>query len=261
MRKPIYANNLDLSMVTYKPPRDLPNGGSVVYMNFEDGPITLQTPNMFCPFGLKDWKGNENYTLDISFKGRETDPKMKAFYDKMVELDDKMLDDCVTNGTLWLKKKIDSKSVAGIIYTKQVKFARDKNGNIDERFPPTFKLKVPYKDGRFVPDVFDKTRELIDLNDVDTKGANITAIIQCTGIWTAGGKYGLGWKIMQMLITPPVSKKFAFLDLDEEDEPIPVANMNKFAKLAIKDKPAFKKKVDDDDEDSDEVEDSDEDSD
>ena len=223
MRTPIHARDLDLSKITYKIPRDLPNGGSVIYINVDDGPITLQTPKMFCPFGLKDWKGNHSYTLDVSFKGMETDSKMKQFYDKITELDEKILTDGVSNGTLWLKKTIKNKEVASIIYTKQIRYARDKNGNTDERFPPTFKLKVPSKENYFIPDVYNTSKEQIDLNDVETKGATVIAIIQCTGIWTAGGKYGLAWKVMQMIVDPPSGKKFAFVDLDEEAPAAPAA--------------------------------------
>ena len=252
-RPPILSKDLELDKITYKPPKDLTNGGRVVYMNYtngnSDGPITLQTANMLCPFGLKDWEGNQNYTLDLSFKGYEDDPKIKAFYDKITDLDEKLLEDCVTNGTTWLKKPIKNKEVASIVYTKQVKFAKDKNGVINDRYPPTFKLKVPFKDGKFVPDVYDVSKNLIDLNTVETKGATIVAIIQCLGLWVAGGKYGCSWKILHMRIVPPVGKAFAFLDLEDDD----ITPMNK---LSIKSSP--KKHIEDDDN-EDEVKDSDDD--
>ena len=237
MRTPILAKDLDIDEITYKPPMDFNNGGRVVHMNFADGPIILQTANMFCPFGLKDWEKKQNYTLDLSFKGRESDPKVKAFFDKINELDEKLISDCVANGVTWLKKPISSKEVASIVYTKQIRYTKDKTGAVDERFPPTFKVKVPFKDGEFIPDVYDSSRNLIDLNDVETKGSTIVAIIQCMGLWVADGKFGCSWKIMQMRIVPPVGKKFAFVDLDDEDD-VPVQSMKK---LAIK--PAEKRVV------------------
>ena len=255
---PILSKDLDISKITYKAPRDLTNGGRVIYMNLargnSDGPIILQTGNMFCPFGLKDWEGNQNYTLDLSFKGSEDDPKIKNFLDKMADLDEKLLTDCVTNGVTWLKKPITSKEVASIVYTKMVKYARDKNGTVNDRYPPTFKLKVPFKDGKFVPDVYDNDQKLIDLSTIETKGSKIVAIIQCLGLWVAGGKYGCSWKILQMRVVPPVGKVFGFIELD--DEPCS-SQMNK---MAIKDKPVGKtaKKESDDEN---EVEDSDDDDD
>lgn len=219
MHKPIHPKDLDISSITYKHPKDLPNGGKKVYMDFENSPIIIQTPKLFCPFGLKDWKGNHSYTLDLSFKGMETDPKILEFYDKLTELDEKIIEDCQGNGMAWLKKPIENRDEAEMVYTRQIRVAKDKNGEVDLRFPNTIKLNVPYRDGYFIPDVYDSaSREQIDLHDrdVDTKGAMIIAIIQCTGVWTAGGKCGLGWKVMQMIVEPPVvgKRQFAFIDMD-----------------------------------------------
>ena len=99
---------------------------------------------------------------------------------------------------------------------------------------------MPFKDGKFIPDVYDGSKNLMDLNDIETKGANIVAIIQCLGLWVAGGKYGCSWKILQMRIIPPVGKSFAFVDLDDAED-APAIN-----KLAIKSSPKTKKISSDD---------------
>lgn len=218
MLTPIHPKDLDMLSITYRNPKDLPTGGKLVYLNFRDGPITLQTPKMFSPFGLKDWKGNHGYTLDLSFKGMESDPALTTFFEKIDELDEKIIDDCVGNSAAWLNRKIDYKEYTDRLYTRQLRYAYDKEGYLDERFPATFKLKVPYRDGYFIPDVYDSaSREQIDLHEKEacTKGAFITAIIQCTGIWITGENFGLGWKVMQMIVEPPsLVRKFAFIDLD-----------------------------------------------
>jgi hypothetical protein len=72
-----------------------------------------------------------------------------------------------------------------------IKHAKDKDTcEPTDKYPPTFKMNLPFCDGKFACEVYDDKRNLIDLNDIQTKGARVTALIQCTGIWLAGGKFG-----------------------------------------------------------------------
>ena len=82
------------------------------------------------------------------------------------------------------------------------------------------KVKVPWKDGKFDCDAYDSKRQLIqdDLSNVLVKGSQVQALIQCVGIWFAGGKYGCSWKVVQMKVTPPAGiHGYSFID-DSEDE-------------------------------------------
>jgi hypothetical protein len=82
------------------------------------------------------------------------------------------------------------------------------------------------------------------------KGAFLTVLIQCTGVWFAGSKYGLSWKAIQIRAdkVPESIRGFAFLDDGEEateapapvkaraavpaPPPAPVKPANQFANLA-----------------------------
>lgn len=213
--------NFDVSKVHYGTPRTNDNGGKSIYLSFNKSPIVLQTPEMFAPFGKQKWdneKGVSKYTLDLSFKGMETRENLKMFFDKMNELDEKLIDDGVANSFEWLKKKGASREVVKALYTKLVRHPVDKNtGEINHKYPPTFKLTLPWKDGAFQCEVYDASRKLVDLNTLETKGARVTAIIQCLGIWVAAGKYGCTWKVLQMRVVPPQSiKGYAFKEVDDK---------------------------------------------
>jgi hypothetical protein len=220
----------DAAQITYGEPKDIgTNGGRSVYINFNKMPITIQTPEMIAPYAMKDWEGNHNYTLDLSFKGKESRKVLDTFFNKLTEFDSKLIQDGIKNGLSWLRKPIKSEVVAETIYTKMVRYSKDKNtGEISDKFPPTLKLKVPYKDGKFICETYNGNKELIDIASVETKGARITAIIQCLGIWVAGGKYGVTWKVLQMKVLPaPTIKGYAIKedtdkvkeeDLDDEDD-------------------------------------------
>jgi hypothetical protein len=222
----ILPTNLNVSAVTYSAPRTLDNGGRAIYMSFNKSPLVLQTPEMIAPYGISNWnddgKGPDKYSLDLSFKGKEGRDSLNTFFEKMVSLDKKLVQDGVENSMTWLKKKYNSIQVVEALYTSMVKYAKDKTtGEITDKYPPTFKLKLPYVNGSFMCEVFDTKRNPMNLKQlIDTgamKGAKVTAIIQCLGIWVAGGKYGCSWKVLQMRVSPPQTiKGYAFKDLEDD---------------------------------------------
>lgn len=226
MESIILPSNFDVSNVSYSAPRTLDNGGRAIYMSLNKSPIVLQTPEMVAPYGVSNWnddgKGPDKYSLDLSFKGKEGRENLNTFFEKMVSLDKKLVQDGVDNSMTWLKKKYNSVDVVEALYTPMVKYAKDKTtGEITDKYPPTFKLKIPFVNGSFQCEVYDNKRKSVDLKElIDTgafKGAKVTAIIQCLGIWVAGGKYGCSWKVLQMRVTPPQTiKGYAFKDIEDD---------------------------------------------
>jgi Family of unknown function (DUF5871) len=226
MESIILPSNFDVSSVSYSAPRTLDNGGRAIYMSLNRSPIVLQTPEMIAPYGVSNWnddgKGPDKYSLDLSFKGKEGRPNLNTFFEKMAALDKKLVQDGVDNSMTWLKKKYNSVDVVEALYTPMVKYAKDKTtGEITDKYPPTFKLKIPFVNSAFQCEVYDNKRKTVDLKQlIDTgafKGAKVTAIIQCLGIWVAGGKYGCSWKVLQMRVSPPQTiKGYAFKELEDD---------------------------------------------
>jgi hypothetical protein len=160
--------------------------------------------------------------MDLSFKGKETRENLNTFFEKMSALDKKLIQDGVDNSMTWLKKKYNSADVVEALFSPMVKYAKDKNtGEVTDKYPPTFKLKLPFSKGAFQCEAYDSKRNLLNLKElIDTgamKGAKVTAIIQCQGIWVAGGKYGCSWKVVQMRVTPQQAiKGYAFKETEED---------------------------------------------
>lgn len=222
----VLPSNLNVPSITYSAPRTLDNGGRAIYMSLNRSPIVIQTPEMVAPYGVNNWnddgKGPDKYTLDLSFKGKEAREKLNIFFEKMLALDKKLMEDGVENSTTWLKKKIASVEVIEALYTPIVKYAKDKaTGEITDKYPPSMKMKLPYINGEFKCEVYDTKRNVVSLKQLidngSLKGAKVTAIIQCQGIWVAGGKYGCSWKVLQMRVSPPQAiKGYAFRDIEDE---------------------------------------------
>lgn len=201
------AKDFDVSKISYNDVRSLDNGGKVVFVSYNKAPLVLQTPEMSAPFGLSKWaedNRDDKYTLDLSFRGMESRPSLAAFYDVLDTLDKKLVADGFANQQTWFKgKKYNSVEVLEALYTPLVKLPKDKNtGEVTNKYPATFKIKVPFKDGKFTCEVFDNNRQLVDLNTIPTKGARVAAIIQFMGLWFAGGKFGSSWKVIQMKVSP-----------------------------------------------------------
>ena len=212
--------NFKVDQITYGTPRVNDNGGKSIYLSLYKRPIVLQTPEMFAPFGMQTWKndnGVTKYTIDLSFKGMDTRETVKTFFEKMSELDEKLIDDGLTNSFDWLKKKGVSRDVVKELYTRQIRHPIDKTtGEISTKYPPTFKLSLPFRDGGFQCEVYDSSKRQVDITNIETKGSRVTAIIQCLGVWVAAGKFGCTWKVLQMRVAPPQSiKGYAFKEIHE----------------------------------------------
>lgn len=201
----LVPSEFDISNVKYSAVRTLDNGGKVIYLSYNGAPLVLQTPEMHAPFGISKWdneKGGNKVTVDLSFKGKDTRPVLENFFQNFLALDEKLVTDGADNSVTWLKKKYNE-TVVKEFYTPIVKYAKDKNtGEPSDKYPPTFKVTLPKKDGKYTFEVYNQDKQQVNLDDVELKGARVTALIQCLGIWVAGQKYGLSWKVLQMKVVP-----------------------------------------------------------
>jgi hypothetical protein len=202
----VRAKDFDASKVTFSDVKAFGNnGGKIVYVSYGRSPLILQTPAMRAPFGVSKWENDgapPKFTLDMSFQGMESSRSTQAFYDALEKMDARMIDDGFDNQATWFRgKKYTSKDIVEALYTPIVKHARDRDtGERTDRYAPTMKVNVPFRDGAFGCEVYDAERNKIDLRNVETKGSTVTAIVQCTGVWFVGGKYGLSFKALQLKI-------------------------------------------------------------
>lgn len=230
MTQIVLPSELDVEKITYSTPVILSSGGKMIGINFNESPLVIQTPEMPLPFGISKWSANngmesqqgaaEKYTLDLSFRGKESNEVMNMFFNKLRSLDKKFVEDGLENSTLWFKKKYGSREVVEALFTPIVKFAKDENGEPSDKYPPTFKVNLPVKNGEYDFKVFDVNRQPSKILLSDTlKGARVRAIVRCNGIWVAGSKFGVSWRVLQMIVMPSVASsfsKFAFKDVPGE---------------------------------------------
>ena len=196
------------------------------YLSYSGRPLVMQTASMNLPYGMNvfDKAGPVKYSVDLSFRGYEEgkDAKVRAFYDVLMKLDEFMVKKGVENSQAWFKSKL-SEDVVKAFYTPLVRVSKDANGN-PKPYPPSFKLNLRKKQGSDVFDIvaYDQNKQAYNyeettLEELLVKGAQITALIQCTSVWFAGSKFGLSWKGIQLRVDklPDSIRGFAFADEGE----------------------------------------------
>uniref|UniRef100_A0A6C0BSK1 Uncharacterized protein n=1 Tax=viral metagenome TaxID=1070528 RepID=A0A6C0BSK1_9ZZZZ len=203
----IFPKELDVEKILYDEPRKLENGGKMIYVSFKKSPIRIQTPLCYCPFGINVYKNEdsntETHTIELSFNGMNDKPNIMEFFTLMRNLDESNVSKGYEYQQNWFRKKYPSKEVIEALYTTMIKYPKDKNGEISTEWPPRLKCKLPYVDGKYKFEMYNKSNELIDPNEIQTKGSRMVVIMKCNGIWIAGGKFGMSWKAEQIQVIPP----------------------------------------------------------
>lgn len=235
------------SNVTFSPVKTLESGGKQAYLNYNGQPLVMQVGPLETPFGLSvfDKQGPPKYSVDLKLRGYDdptNHPKTATIYNAFHALDEFMVDQGVKNSTSWFKGA-KSRDVLSELYTPVVRFSVDAEGN-RKPYPPTLKVQLRKRDDKFEADIYDENKRPLNdipLEDIIVKGTVLTTLIQCTGVWFAGGKYGLSWKAIQIRadkVPHSFRGKPAFLDEEggedmpePESKKAPAQSTNKFAAL------------------------------
>jgi hypothetical protein len=214
-------SEIQCSKIEFGPVKVLDNGGKTVNLRYEGRNLMVETPSVGLPYGVNvfDKNGPPKYSVDLSLRGADDNDQVRALQDFLEAFDERMIDAGVENASKWFKMANPSREVIKAFYTPSVRFSKDAEGNL-KPYPPTLKIQLKQREGKFETAVYDeKKRPLSDipLEDILVKGATISSLIQCTGVWFAGSKFGLSWKAMQIKADhlPESIRGFAFRDEDE----------------------------------------------
>jgi hypothetical protein len=166
-----------------------------------------------------DKAGPVKYSVDMSFRGYDDKTsKVGQFYQALAALDEHMIQQGVKNCQQWFKSPNLTVDIVRAFYTPIVRFSKDANGN-PKPYPPTLKISLRKKNGSDAFDVqaYDSNKQPyqgVPLEELLVKGAQLTTLIQCTGLWFAGSKFGLSWKAVQIRVDklPDSIRGFAFAD-------------------------------------------------
>lgn len=217
--------NVNINAISFGAVKALENGGKSVFIGYDNKPLIIQTPEMLALFGSSCWSPDgqkdrdSKHTVELSFKGMENNKSLQHFANFLDALDKSIVEAGLDQSSAWFKKKYTNADVVAALYTPLLKRSKNKEtGEIDDKYPPTFRISLPLKDGKYMCQIYDKARNPISLDNID-KGSKVTGILQCSGIWLAGGKFGCSWRVIQLRVeSPEAIRGYAFNDDNQEEE-------------------------------------------
>lgn len=215
-----FPANFSTKNITLSAPKTLQSGAKQAYLNYNGERLVMQTAvAMSLPFGLNTFQSQNGteYSVDLSFRGHDNRPELKEFMKVLEQMDAQMIDEGVKNSKTWFKADLN-KEVIKAFYTPSLKYSKDKEGNVLS-YPPNIKVKLPKRNGDFDTKFYDLNGtpyKGVPVEDLLVKGIQVTAIIECGGVWFAGSKFGLTWRAKQIAIhkLPEKIGDFAFKGLE-----------------------------------------------
>lgn len=247
----VKAKNFNCQAVKYKPPKVTSRGGKDVQLQLNDKQLVLQFPIMLT-WGVneRDNDGRLSYDLALQFEP-EKFPSQQLMLDNIKAFQEKLLEDCVKNSREWFGKSKMTKEVVEALMYPILKYPKEKLGNNQWGDPdysrnPTMKIKLPFWEGVWNTEIYNMNGECQYRpvrKETDTfqstgtptelipKGSLIKGLIQCNGLWFAGGKFGLTWKLVQSCVEPPVylvgSGKCQIADDSDDEDALETARSKK----------------------------------
>lgn len=227
----IKGKNIDTSKVTVSEPRVLDNGAKLVYVNYNNGRFQIQTPWMELPWDMSCYTEGPypKYSIELSFKGVDDNEELQEFLEKMNQLDEKMVDIGLDKSVQFFKKKTTNREVVDGHYNRIIKVSKDKDtGEPDGKWPSTFRVKIPYRDGRFSSKLYTdgEHRDINDsesgakIEDLLTKRTRARCILQCVGLWVASGNYMCQWQLQKAELEVAENNTTCEFMADTDDEEV-----------------------------------------
>ena len=180
------------------------------YLNDANGgPLLVQTPWLKSPGGIREppeeyaQAGKTKFNLSFVLDGfRGENPETAAFFNELEALDDHLIEACVANCQPWFgKKKLTHEVLKQAMFQPSVPVKTKDDGQENV----WFKVDVPCYDGEWkcaaypqVDDAVDRECQTDDLDNYVTGKVMARAILQCKGLWSAGGRIGCNWKVVQL---------------------------------------------------------------
>ena len=220
----VFASNFRTDRLTISAVKAMDSGAKQAYVNYDGKKFLMQTPiKVSVPYGLNVYEkpgSDPEHSISISFRGYDAPGSdIQKFHAALSSFDEFMIEEAYKNRKTWFKG-VDSKEVIRAFYTPTIKIALDKQGN-PTPYPPTMKAKIRKVNGQPETKFYNEkgVPYSIPMEELLQKGTEVTAILQCAGLWFAGGKFGVTWRAIQVIVHKIAEKlpDFAFKGIEGAD--------------------------------------------
>lgn len=230
----LYPNEVDLNKIKYAEVRvNAKTQAKSVGIFYGNGRLNLQFPLMSIAYNgvskqeNKDKAGNVTgyrYEMSVSFKGKEENARVQALHSFLEKLQNKFKKDGFENRITWFKDAFDDepKFVAKLYHPMLVQSKDKDTGKPDGKWPDTFKIKLPFDEAKdaFTFEAHDMQKNELDFTEVwdKLKGGKATPVLQLTGLWFAGGKFGATWRLLMSKFQLSNRNAVKYRDEDDDDK-------------------------------------------
>jgi hypothetical protein len=247
----VKASNLDLSKVTFSDVKTDNHGRKMVFLNYNNGKLLVQTPKMYAPNGVRRWRKKDaidnkedKFEMELSFYGENGTDKnsqeIRDFKSKWEEFDDMVKSKVVEKAKEWLgMPKLDMNTLESVMYTPMVRVAKDKEGN-ELPYPSRVRAKIDREmdsngdfTGRFLSNkkfktdvlIFDENKEQVEFNENNAevtipKGCQVISVLELVYLSLSKTTISTKWKLVQAKVfrNRDTITGYAMLDDDEDLE-------------------------------------------
>jgi len=210
----------DVSKMDYRQVKINSRGGKSIGMTDGRGNSLMISTPLILTWGINRNEdadtGRVSFNMSLQFpdEGRNND-ELRAFRANMEAIQERVIDDAVKNSKTWFGKSKMSREVAEELMYPIVKFPKNKDtGEADMTRNPTMTVKIPYYDGKFTSEIYDMNEEEIFTPSMSVsedefmtfipKLSHVACILQCGGIWSTAGRFGVTWKLVQCCVRQPL---------------------------------------------------------
>jgi len=203
--------------IKYSKPKVNTSGGkSVGVLNAATNSATFIATPLMLTWGVSEFAdkktGEKTYSMSLQFPGEEYNtPAISKFRANIAKFEEKVKADALVNQKEWFGKSTMTAEHVALFWTPMLKFAKGENGEPDHSKNPTLNVKIPIWEGTWNVELFDpqsrkifpdSSNEHLTPVDLIAKGSHVAVVLQCGGVWFAGGKFGVTWKLFQGVVKP-----------------------------------------------------------
>lgn len=211
----VLPKNINAADLRFSDLKSLDNGSKTSYVSNKGSRVFVQTPLMHLPYGINnsaDMEAKKNpgkpvvgpprYDVCVAFRDMERNHKVKELYDCMIGVQNAVIDAAFTNRLAWFRN--DFKGNRDFVVDKfqpiiKLDLDPETNEPRNRGYAPTMKAKLPYDadNDAFTFECVDADKNVLDFKKIveKMKGGKAQLLIQLTGLWFAGGRFGCSWKV------------------------------------------------------------------
>jgi len=216
-----------------KPKANSSGGKSVGILNASTNSATFISTPLMMTWGVSTFEdkktGEKTYSMSLQFPGEEYNtPAIAKFRANLAKFEEKVKADALVNQKDWFGKTTLTAQHIDFQWTPMLKFAKGENGEPDHNKNPTLSVKIPIWEGVWNVELFDpSTRKIfpdpcnehVTPVDLIAKGSHVAVVLQCGGVWFAGGKFGVTWKLFQAVVKPKTTLRGkCHINLSQDDK-------------------------------------------